>query len=76
MNKKASGIQESCKRFYAMIPDVTTDLDAIPYDHNDKNYVDEWLDKKRKEIRGRNSLSKSIGKMLGIMSEAAKSRLV
>jgi len=49
MSKKASKIIDSCKRFFAVLPSVRSDLDAIPTEGTDQNYVERWM-KRQQEI--------------------------
>ena len=72
INKKAKEIKGHCQTFYAMIPQVRTDFEAIPYEiPGDKNYVDAWLEKKKEEInqKYRFDLKGSVKKMITMMSE-------
>lgn len=45
MNKEAKEIKDLCQGFYAIIPAVRTDFEAIPAEGTDQNYVDQWLKK-------------------------------
>ena len=72
ISKKAKEIKGHCQTFYAMIPQVRTDFEAIPFEiPNDKNYVDAWLEKKKDEInqKYRFNLKGSVQKMITMMSE-------
>ena len=71
ISKKAKEIKGHCQSFYAMIPQVRTDFDAIPFEDTDKNYVDDWLEKKKEEINNkyRLNLTGSIRKMISMMSD-------
>ena len=72
INKKAKEIKGYSQTFYAMIPQVRTDFEAIPFEiPGDKNYVDAWLEKKKEEInqKYRFNLKGSVQKMVTMMSE-------
>lgn len=43
MQKKANFVKVSCRNFYAMLPAVRIDLQAIPENPDDQNYVEKWL---------------------------------
>lgn len=70
MKNKANDIKGYCQGFYAMIPQVRTDFEAINFEIGDKNYVDEWLVKKKKEIneKYRSNLKGSLKKMVQLMT--------
>ena len=51
MRSKAKGMKSTCESFYAVLPVVKTDLQAIPTEETDKNYVDQWLEEQKKTIR-------------------------
>ena len=51
MKKAASDMKSTCQMFYAVLPEVRTDLLAIPTQGTDQNYVDKWLEKQEKTIR-------------------------
>ena len=50
MRSKAKEIKNGCKGFYAVLPSVRTDFQAIPDEGTDQNYVDKWLEKQKKII--------------------------
>jgi hypothetical protein len=50
MRKEAEKMNSACQKFYAFIPIVRTDLQAIPTEGTDQNYVDRWLEKQKKMI--------------------------
>lgn len=50
MGKKVKEINPYCYAFYAALPAVRTDFEAIPDDGTEQNYIQKWLDKKLKEI--------------------------
>lgn len=51
MSKEAKDIKELCQGFYAILPAVRTDFEAIPSRGTDQNYVDKWLKKTLDEIQ-------------------------
>lgn len=69
MRSKAEGIVSRCRRFYAMIPSVETDFDAIPKDGTDKNYVDRWLEEQKKIIYKSISIKLVATKCIGYFSQ-------
>ena len=50
MKVEAKDIKSVCQVFYAALPDVKTDFEAMPTEGTDRNYVDEWLGKQKKMI--------------------------
>ena len=56
MRLKAKEIKSDCKGFYAVLPSVRTDFQAIPNEGTDQNYVDKWLEKQKKIIEENCSL--------------------
>ena len=50
MRSKAKEIRGGCRGFYAVLPSVRTDFQAIPDEGTDQNYVDKWLEKQKKLI--------------------------
>ena len=50
MSDKAKKINLSCQTFYAALPDIRTDFEAIPDEGSDQNYIDKWLEEKLTEI--------------------------
>ena len=50
MKFKAKKIQPSAHEFYASLPAVRTDFDALPDFGADQNYIEKWLEEKLKEI--------------------------
>lgn len=51
MNKKAPEIISSCQRFMFALPYVRTELEAIPPEGTDQNYIDRWLEKQQEIIK-------------------------
>lgn len=51
MCTEARGMKSICQIFYAVLPDVRTDLLAISTTGTDRNYVDRWLANQKKMIR-------------------------
>jgi len=64
MKGKSKDIVSGCRGFYAMIPSVQTDMDAIPREGTDKNYVDKWLEEQKKIIRAKVNLPKIAAKCI------------
>eukprot|EP00112_Aurelia_sp_Birch-Aquarium-sp1_P011487 Seg2415.2 transcript_id=Seg2415.2/GoldUCD/mRNA.D3Y31 product="hypothetical protein" protein_id=Seg2415.2/GoldUCD/D3Y31 len=63
MQSKAKTIKQGCFGFYAMLPAVRTDFEAIPTAGTDENYVDRWLAAQKKVIE-ENCNSKGLVKSL------------
>ena len=55
MSKEAKEIKSLCQSFYAVLPAVRTDFEAIPNEGTDQNYVDKWLKKQLAEIEKKRS---------------------
>jgi len=51
MKKQSENIQADCRAFLAVLPDVKTDLAAIPTENTDNNYVDQWLEGQLRNIK-------------------------
>lgn len=51
MKSKATEISSLCNKFCFMIPDVKSDLMALPKTPDDENYIDKWLEKTKREIK-------------------------
>ena len=45
ITNEAKELKSLCQAFYAVIPAVRTDFEAIPDEDTDQNYVDKWLDR-------------------------------
>ena len=55
MSKAAKEMKALCQAFYAVLPDVRTDFEAIPSEGTDQNYVDKWLKKELAQIEEKRS---------------------
>jgi len=51
MKIQTESIKKDCKAFLAVLPDIRTDLAAMPTDDMDNNYVDKWLESQMEEIK-------------------------
>ena len=58
MKKEAKEMNAMCQSFFAMLPAVRTDFEAIPTEGTDQNYVDRWLEEQKKVIKEKVSLKK------------------
>ena len=67
MKNEAREMKSTCQDFYAVLPDVRTDFQAIPTQGTDQNYVDQWLEKLKKTIREKCSVPGLAGKILKAM---------
>lgn len=68
MNKEAKDMKSICQMFYAVLPAVRTDFEAIPIEGTDQNYVDQWLEKQKKVIRQKCRVAALAQKMLAAIS--------
>ena len=59
MKNKAGKIQLSAHEFYASLPAVRTDFDALPDFGADQNYIEKWLEEKLKEISKKRSSTRN-----------------
>ncbi|XP_046843476.1 uncharacterized protein LOC124437556 [Xenia sp. Carnegie-2017] len=50
MKEKSKEIVHKIQEFFGFIPDIRSTIKAVPNNANDKNFVDEWLQSKLKEI--------------------------
>ncbi|XP_063959611.1 uncharacterized protein LOC135155051 [Lytechinus pictus] len=48
---KSKEIQDQCKKYFAVLPSVRSDLKAIPTEGTDMSYVDKWLEEQKKAIK-------------------------
>lgn len=72
MKKRAKAMMDNCTSFYAVIPDVRTDFEAIQFSKTDSNYVDQWLEEKRNaiKIKYQGKITAEIKKMVSTMSKS------
>ncbi|XP_068686101.1 uncharacterized protein [Montipora foliosa] len=73
MNKQASDMKSICQAFYAVLPAVRTDFEAIPTEGTDQNYVDRWLEKQKKVIKERCSMASLAKKLVEAITAADES---
>ena len=73
MKKEAKEMKSSCQGFYAILPAVRTDFEAIPTEGTDQNYVDKWLQKQKKIITESVSVKKLAAAMLKAITGPADS---
>ena len=67
MKGKANRIMSGCNGFFAVLPSIRTDLEAIPVEGTDQNYVDRWMEKQKEIIMKKcssNDLVKSLMKAI------------
>ena len=70
MKKSADGIINECKGFYAVLPTVRSDFEAIPKEGTDQNYVDKWLEEQEKIIWRTCSIKGIAAKLVSSVSQA------
>ena len=70
MKVEARDIKSACHVFFAALPDVKTDFQAMPTEGTDRNYVDKWLEKQKKMIE-EECKGKLATKMLKCITHAA-----
>ena len=58
MSAEAKKMDKLCQSFYAVLPAVRTDFEAIPSEGTDKSYVDKWLAKQKETIRSEVGIKK------------------
>ncbi|XP_028399606.1 uncharacterized protein LOC114523007 [Dendronephthya gigantea] len=61
IKNSAREVKFLCVAFYGVLPDVRTDLEALPSQDTDQNYVDKWLKKILADIRSQTTLKALIG---------------
>ena len=71
MKKEAKEMKSMCQAFYAVLPEVRTDFQAIPAEGTDRNYVDRWLEQQKKIIKENVSLKKLATDMLRVIAGSA-----
>ena len=77
MSKQAKEMKSICQMFYAVLPAVRTDFEAIPTEGTDQNYVDRWLEKQKKVIEEKCHVPALAKKMLAaIPAQAASTDVV
>jgi len=72
MSKKASKIMGRCEIFFAVLPSIRSDLDAIPSEGTDQNYVDRWMKEQRAIIRNQCSSSSFIMKVMKAIRDGSQ----
>ena len=70
MNHQAKDMKSICQVFYAILPAVRTDFQAIPTEGTDQNYVDRWLEKQKKVIEERCSVASLAKKLVAAITSA------
>ena len=73
MNKQAKEMRSICQAFYAILPAVRTDFQAIPTEGTDQNYVDKWLEEQKKVIQEKVSFKKLVKDLLRSITGGAES---
>ena len=63
MKGQAKEMKSLCQTFYAVLPQIRTDFEAIPNEGTDQNYVDKWLEKKKAEIAKRSRIYQLLQKI-------------
>ena len=58
MKAQAKEMKSLCQVFYAVLPEVRTDFEAIPCEGTDQNYIDKWLAKKKAELAKKRNISR------------------
>jgi hypothetical protein len=57
IRNEAKELKSLCQAFYAVLPAVRTDFEAIPDKGTDQNYVDNWLEKQLAETEKKRSMA-------------------
>ena len=68
MKNEANDLKSLCQAFYAVLPAVRTDYEAIPIEGTDQNFVDKWLKEQLAAIAKKRSKIQKI--LLGIFEES------
>jgi hypothetical protein len=55
IRNEAKELKSLCQAFYAVLPAVRIDFEAIPDEGTDQNYVDNWLEKQLAETEKKRS---------------------
>jgi hypothetical protein len=58
IRNEAKELKSLCQAFYAVLPAVRTDFEAIPDEGTDQTYVDNWLEKQLAETEKKRSKEK------------------
>jgi hypothetical protein len=69
MNGEAKEMKALCKEFFAVLPAVRTDFEAIPTEGTDQNYVDRWLAKQKDDMKKRCSVKRILKEALKAIAE-------
>jgi len=72
MRKKASKIMDSCERFFAVLPSICSDLEAIPTEGTDQNYVDRWMENQKAIIINKCSSSRFVKKVMKAILDGSR----
>lgn len=76
MKKEAKEMKLICQAFFAVLPAVRTDFEAIPTEGTDQNYVDRWLEEQKRVIKEKVSLKRLASELLGTITGLAVSYTV
>ena len=74
MKAQARDMKSLCQDFFAVIPLVRTDFQAIPAEGTDQNYIDRWLEKQKKTIREKCKIGKLASKLLSAITAPDESK--
>jgi len=72
MKGKADRIMGGCNGFFAALPAVRSDLEAIPTEGTDQNYVDKWLENQKAVIVKKCSNSSFVKRMVKAIQGGSK----
>ena len=72
MKGKAHRMMEGCNSFFAVLPSVRTDLEAIPIEGTDQNYVDRWMESQMAVIKDKCSSQNLIKKLVKAITIGSK----
>ena len=73
MKGKASRMMEGCNKLFAVLPAVRTDIEAIPTEGTDQNYVDKWLEDQMAVIKHQCSTKKLAEKLIKLLLPSSQS---
>ena len=72
MKGKANRIMSGCNGFFAVLPSIRTDLEAIPVEGTDQNYVDRWMEKQKEIIMKECSSNGLVKRLMKAITSGSK----
>lgn len=72
MKGKANRIMSGCNGFFAVLPSIRTDLEAIPTEGTDQNYVDKWMESQKAIIMDKCSARSLVKRLMKSITSGSK----